>query len=77
MIGRKKNPDVVLEHAKNRLDRLPSVEILNWLDQAGSGMARALGDFRRSEDPEILVEAREGALALVAGIELLQGRSAK
>ena len=60
--------------AQRRLERLPDVEILNWCDQAGSGMAKALDDYRRLRLPESLEEAKLGAETLLVAIDVLKAR---
>lgn len=71
----RRTDEAVQRRAKKRLARLPTIDILNWLDQAGSGMARSLGDYRRDPESTIsLEEAHEGALAVLSGIELLLQR---
>lgn len=64
----------VEEKARKRLLRLPTMDILNWCDQAGSGMARALDDYRRLNMDESLDEARDGARTLLVAIDVLQER---
>lgn len=60
--------------AQRRLERLPDVEILNWCDQVGSGMAKAIDDYRRLRLPESLQEAKMGAETLLVALEVLQAR---
>lgn len=60
--------------ARQRMSRLPTVEILDWADQAGSGVAKALNDFRRDGNRESLEEARIGMQALLGTVEELQSR---
>lgn len=74
-IVKSQTDEAIEEHARRRLERRPTAEILDWMDQAGSAMARTLSDFRRDGNLDSLEEAREGVNALLAGVKLLQGRS--
>lgn len=60
--------------AVRRFAKLPKLDILDWTDQAGSGMARALDDYRRLGMPESVAEAKMGALAVLAAIRVLGDR---
>jgi hypothetical protein len=62
--------------ARKRMTRLPESDVLNWTDQAGTGVAKALDDYRRLGTPESLQEAREGLEALLGCIDALEGRRA-
>jgi hypothetical protein len=64
----------LFETAKRRFGKLPRVEILDWCDQAGSGTARALDDYRRLDMPESVAEAKTGVIALLAAIRVLEER---
>jgi len=61
--------------AQRRLEKLPNVEILNWIDQAGSGMAKAVDDYRRLGMPESLAEAKMGAEVVLVALEVIQART--
>ena len=61
--------------AHQRLQRLQTVDVLNWSDQAGSGVFKALDDYRRLGTPESLQDARKGLEALIAVVDVLEARS--
>lgn len=61
--------------AYQRLSRLQTVDVLNWVDQAGSGVYKALDDYRRLGTAESLQEARLGLEALCDAVAVLQERS--
>lgn len=67
--------DSVRAKAAKRLGRVQTVEILNWADMAGTGVAKALDDFRRVGDPLSLQEAQDGVSALAGAIDALLARS--
>lgn len=67
--------DSVRAKAFERMDRLSRTEILDWSDMAGSGVARALQDYRRHETPESLEEARMGLQSLLGCVDVLQKRA--
>lgn len=62
------------ERAKRRLSILDSFAIMDWADQAGSGVARALSDYRREGVGYSLEEAKLGLEGLLAGVEILLDR---
>lgn len=66
--------DSVRSKARARLGRLKTPEVLNWADQAGSGIAKALDDYRRLGERESLLEAKEGVSALAGVIDVLLSR---
>jgi hypothetical protein len=57
--------------AAKRLDRLPTVDVLDWADSVGSGLAKALDDYRKQATPESLLEARSGAQGLLGVLDVL------
>ncbi len=59
---------------RRRVERLSTPELLDRADQAGSGMARALQDYRRHGTVESLHEAEQGVVALDAVLEVLLER---
>lgn len=63
------------EVALRRFEKLPKIEILDWIDIAGSGIAKATDDYRRLGMPDSLQEARLGIIAVMAGIETLARRA--
>jgi len=67
--------DSVRAKAFERMDRLSRMEILDWADMAGSGVARALQDYRRHETPESLEEARIGLQSLLGCVDAIQKRA--
>lgn len=68
--------DPVRQKVSKRLDRLPTVDVLNWADEVGSGLARALDDYRRQSTPESLLEAHRGAQSLLGVLDVLSSREA-
>lgn len=61
--------------AHKRLSRLPTPSVLDWADQAGSGVFKALDDYRRLGTQESLQEARSGLEALLAVVDVLEERA--
>jgi hypothetical protein len=61
--------------ARQRLERLSDSDILNWCDQAGSGVAKGLDDYRRLKMSESLVEARMALEILLDAVDLLEERA--
>jgi hypothetical protein len=59
-----------------RLDRLPSGDVLDWADSVGSGLAKALDDYRKQATPESLLEAHRGAQSLLGVLDVLSKREA-
>jgi hypothetical protein len=57
--------------AAKRLDRLATVDVLDWADSVGSGLAKALDDYRKQGTPESLLEARSGAQGLLGVLDVL------
>lgn len=73
----KKSKEVVESYgdlARRRISCLSTVEILDWADQVGSGLALALQDYRRAGTVESLYEAEAGATALSVIVEELLSR---
>jgi hypothetical protein len=70
VIGRKKD----VSPARKRLQKLNSDDILNWCDQAGSGVAKGLDDYRRLHQPQSLDEARMGLEVLLEAVDVLRVR---
>lgn len=71
---RAREADSVREKAEQRLARLSTPEVLNWADQAGSGVAKALDDYRRLGERESLLEAQDGISALAGVLDVLLNR---
>jgi hypothetical protein len=67
--------DPVRAKVAKRLDRLPSTDVLEWADNVGSGVARALQDYRRDGATESLAEARQGVLSLLGVLDVLDRRA--
>lgn len=74
--GAEEKVDPVREKVAKRLDRLPTGDVLDWADSVGSGMARALGDYRRDGGLESLEEAHRGAQSLLGVLDVLSKRAA-
>jgi len=76
MLGRKnQGSDTIRDKARERLKRLSDADILNWADVAGSGIAKALDDYRRLNDKGSLEEAHRGASQLQGALDVLRERS--
>lgn len=67
--------DPVRQKVSKRLDRLPTVDVLNWADEVGSGLARALDDYRRQSTPEP-AGGPQGAQSLLGVLDVLSSREA-
>lgn len=67
--------DPLRAKAEKRLSRLTNPDILNWADQAGTGIAKALDDYRRLGDPLALRDAQDGVSALAGAIDVLTSRN--
>ncbi|WP_130335250.1 hypothetical protein [Streptomyces sp. BK022] len=68
--------DPVRGKVAKRLDRLPTGDVLDWADSVGSGLAKALDDYRKQATPESLLEARRGAQSLLGVLDVLSRREA-
>lgn len=68
-------PDAIREKAKRRLGRLATPDVMNWADGVGTGIAKAIDDFRRTGETLALQEAQEGVSALAGAIDVLVQRS--
>lgn len=60
--------------AYRRMKKVTSIEILDWTDAAGTGVARALSDYRKGPDAAHLLDAEAGLLALLGCVEVLKER---
>lgn len=67
--------DSVRQRAEERLSRLQTTDILNWADQCGTGVAKALDDYRRLGETDSLIEAQNGVSALAGVIDVLLDRA--
>lgn len=74
--GAQDSVDPAREKVARRLDRLPTVDVLDWADSVGSGLAKALDDYRKQDTPESLAEARQGAQSLLGVLDVLERRQA-
>jgi hypothetical protein len=74
--GGEEGIDPIREKAAKRLDRLPTVDVLDWGDSVGSGLAKALDDYRKQATPESLLEAHRGAQSLLGVLDVLSKREA-
>lgn len=70
-------PDKIRAKAAKRLERLNTTDVLSWADQAGTGIAKALDDYRRLSLDESLLEAQNGISALAGAVDVLSRRAAK
>lgn len=64
----------ITDRAYQRLSKLETGRILDWCDQAGTGVARSFSDYRKLGSEESLEEARMGVVTLLVALELLQER---
>lgn len=69
-----KREDPVRTKARQRVKKLTDEEILDWTDQCGTAVVKALDDFRRLDHPESLREAAQGISALAGVVDELRGR---
>jgi len=60
---------------ERKVQRLDTSLLLDYADAAGSGMARAFGDFRRGGDTVSLEEVQEGLMSLWAIVQTLKARA--
>ncbi|MDX3260823.1 hypothetical protein PV336_16520 [Streptomyces sp. MI02-2A] len=74
--GAAEEVDPIRRKAASRLDRLPTADILDWADTVGSGLAKAIDDYRKQATPESLMEARRGAQSLLGVLDVLDRRQA-
>jgi hypothetical protein len=74
--GSEEKIDPVRAKVAKRLDRLPSGDVLDWADSVGSGLAKALDDYRKQATPESLLEAHRGAQSLLGVLDVLSRREA-
>lgn len=63
-----------VSRARRRLRRLGSADILDWCDQAGSGVFHALDEYRRKSTEDSLLEAEMGLKALLDAVQELLDR---
>jgi hypothetical protein len=73
--GGREKVDPLRAKAAKRLDRLATTDVLNWGDAVGSGLAKALDDYRREPSPDSLLEARRGAQSLLGVLDVLDRRA--
>lgn len=63
-----------LRTARRRVTKMSVHEMLAWADSAGSGMAKAIDDYRKERSLTSLEEVRTGLVALSAVIDELEAR---
>lgn len=63
-----------LRTARRRVSKMSTRQMLDWADSAGSGMARAIDDYRKDRDVISLEEVRTALVALSAVIDELEAR---
>lgn len=68
-------PSSVTTKAHERVRRLPTSEILQWADTAGSGISRALSDYQRDGSQDSLEDAYAGLLTMLGVVEELRDRA--
>ncbi len=71
MFKKTKPSDPLRTKASSRLSRLSDNEILNWSDQVGTGIVRAMDDYRRTKDPVALEEALQGLSTMQGAVDVL------
>jgi hypothetical protein len=74
--GGEEKVDPIREKVSKRLDRLATGDVLDWADSVGSGLAKALDDYRKQATPESLLEAHRGAQSLLGVLDVLSKREA-
>lgn len=67
--------DPVRAKVSKRLGRMAEVDVLDWADNVGSGVARALQDYRKDGSSESLAEARRGVQSLLGVLDALDARA--
>jgi len=70
-----KKREPVRDLAASRMEMLSTTEILDWMDVAGSGVARALQDYRRHGNVDYLSDARNGIDSLRGCIDVIESRA--
>lgn len=74
MFRREVDTDAIRAKARKRMDRQSEIDVLNWCEQAGSGVAKALDDYRRERSAFSLQEAQEGISALQGCLDSIRNR---
>lgn len=69
-----KDEDTTRAMVRRRVDGLSSREILDWCDNAGTGVALAINDYRKEGAKDSLLDAQNGLIALLGCVEVLLTR---
>lgn len=72
--ARPERVDKTRQKAAKRLSRLTVAEVLDWSDQAGSEVAKALNMYRKHGEGTDLRDAAEGISALQGCLDVLLER---
>jgi hypothetical protein len=75
LFARRTEPtDAFRARARQRMRKVPTDVALDWADQCGNGIVKALSDFRRDGDPQALLEAAQGVSGLAGVVDSLRER---
>ena len=76
---KKKEPTVKVfdERILKRVKRIPTGDLVLWVDQAMYDLGRCLNQFEKGRDPKALEEALTGAEAIHAVVDELHTRMTK
>lgn len=72
-IGRSKQ-ERVLTALEKRVAKVPTPDLAGWAHQALYAVGRTISEWERTHDDALLVEAEEGAEALLAVLRELRAR---
>jgi len=74
LFQRSEGSDALRARARKRVQRMPEDMILDWADQCGNGIVKALSDYRRERSPESLLEASQGISSMAGVVDALRAR---
>lgn len=63
-----------LTATERRIAKVPTPDLSAWAHQALYAVGRTIGDWERTHDDALLIEAEQGAEALLAVLKELRGR---
>ena len=70
----RRTEDTYRKTAAARLRRVPTPEVLDWADLAGTGVAKALQDYRKDGQTESLLEARNALSSMCGALDVVEER---
>lgn len=77
MIFKKKKEDKPKTKIEKRVEKIPTAELITWVDQTLYSVGRNMSTWQKSQDKHSLEEARMGAEVLHAIMEALTERAIK